>query len=293
MKNQLITLAFLLLTTVLIAQTADQVTTSGEVTYTTKVNIHKMLKGDRSERMKKMLPEFKTIKQVLYFSETETFFKKMKVKEDVVEGDLEGGRGSRFMRMMGGSDNDIYYTNLDDETITEQKDFLGKTFLISDEIEPMNWKLSGEQKTINGYVCQKATLVIPKKKEEAPKKENKAKKDKKGKKAKKEAEGRGKRRNRGPKNVVAWFTSQIPVSAGPSKFAQLPGLVVQVEIDGGNTTIIAENISLKNLEKGTIKAPKKGKKVTRAEFKKIQKEKFEEMRKSRGGHGKGGRMFRH
>ena len=113
MKNQLITLLFLCCTVALFAQTADSdVTTSGEVVYTTKINIHKMLpKDERGDRIRKMMPEHKTLKQVLYFSETATSFKKMKVKEDVVEDDLEGGRGGRFMRMMGGSDNNIFYTN--------------------------------------------------------------------------------------------------------------------------------------------------------------------------------------
>ncbi len=287
--------------------------TEGEIIYVTKVNIHKQLKGDRADEMKKMLPEFQTMKQVLYFNESATLFQKVEEEKDVDEGDLDGNRGRRFMmRMMGGGENDRYYVDLEEETVVQKRDFLGKTFLITDDIEERKWKLTKETKTINGYVCYKAILQIDEKDEEVKdddddKKEeakDEAKKDETGKGGKKEevkkedekeGEGGGRRGgrgrwNQGPKSVVAWYTPSIPVSDGPANYSQLPGMVMQVEIDGSNNVITAETVTLKTLDEGTIEKPTKGKEVTREEFKKIVKEKMDEMRKDRGG---SGRRFRH
>ena len=65
-------------------------------------------------------------------------------------------------------------------------------------------------------------------------------------------------------------------------------MVLEVNIDEGNRVIKAESIDLKELEEGTITKPTKGKKVTQEEFRKIQREKFDEMRKEYGGRGKPG-----
>ena len=253
------------------AQTADKVTNEGEVTYLTTINLHKRIRGDRAEEIKKMVPEFQKMKSVLYFTETEMLYHKLEEEVDVKEEDLQQGRGGFRMRMMGGSADDRFYTNIDEEIVAEKTDFMGKTFLIEGDMKMRQWKLTGEQKTILGYACQKAELVI-----------------KVDTTAKKEEEGRGRRRGpREPRAVTAWFTTEIPVAGGPRNYHQLPGMVLEVDIDNGNQIILAEAVSLKKLEASTIEKPTEGKKVTREEYRKIQKEKMEEMRKEYGGKGKG------
>ncbi|MGB0983790.1 MAG: GLPGLI family protein, partial [Saprospiraceae bacterium] len=263
MKNIITTIFMVFLTIASFAQM------EGEVIYVTTINIHKQLDergGRRAENMKKMLPKTQQIKQVLYFNETESLFKKFVEEKDVDEADIEENRNVNFMmRMMGGGDEDESYTNHDEGTILQKRDFLGKTFLITGEQEERKWKLTGETKKINGYQCMKAELQIeqPQKKE---KKEKKGKEEKKGEEAKKDDRGSRGRGFRKPKNIVAWFTTQIPVSVGPKGFDQLPGLVIQVEIGGQDNLITAETINLKSLEKGTIKKPKGGKEVTQEEY---------------------------
>lgn len=308
--KKLFTLLLVCLTFGMFAQT------EGEIIYKTTINIHKQLKGDRAEDLKKMLPETQSFKHVLYFNDEATLFKKHEEETDVAEEDIDGGsrRGKRMMmRMAGGGQNDQMYVDLEEETVVQQTEFLGKTFLITDDIEERKWKLTKETKKINGYVCYKAILQIekkePKKKPE-PKAEGETQTEDKGdesgkkddakkeeaKKDEGEQEGRGRRGrrggwNRGPKSVVACYTPSIPVAGGPSNFTQLPGMVMQVEIDGTNRVITAEKVTLKTLEEKTIKKPKKGKKVTREEYRKIVKEKMDEMRKERGGRGgRGGRI---
>ena len=283
MKNLLL-LTLILFSCSLIAQTANKVNNEGDVIYVTTMNLHKQVRGDRAEEIKKRIPEFQKMKSILYFSPTEMLYHKLEEDADVKEEDLQegrgGGRGRGFrMRMMGGSADDRFYTNIDDEIVAEKTDFLGKTFLVEGDMKLRQWKLTGEQKTILGYVCQKAELVI--KVDPAPKKE--------------EDDGRGRRRGpRPPKSVSAWFTTQIPVAGGPRDYHQLPGMVLEVNIDNGNQIILAESVNLKKLDKKVITKPTEGKKVTREELKKIQKEKMEELRKERGGkghHGGGGKRI--
>ena len=277
MKNLLL-LALVLFSFSAMSQTANDVTNEGEVVYITTINLHKQLRGDRAEEMKKRIPEFKKMKSVLYFSETEMLYHKLKDDSDVKEEDLQegGGRGRGRMRMMSGSVDDRFYTNIDEEIVAEKIDFMGKIFLIEGDMKLRQWKLTGEQKTILGYVCQKAELVI--KVDETIKKEEK-----------KEEEGRSRRRGpREPKSVAAWFTTQIPIAGGPRDYHQLPGMVLKVDIDNGNQIIQAESVNLKKLDKKIIEQPTKGKKVTREEYRNIQKEKMAEMRKERGGKGHGG-----
>ena len=83
---------------------------------------------------------------------------------------------------------------------------------------------------------------------------------------------------------------QIPVSQGPGEYTGLPGLILEVNAD--KTTVLCTKIVLNPTEKKEIKAPSKGKEVTRKEYNDIVKKKMEEMREMYGGrrgrgHGRG------
>ena len=158
--KKIILFAFLISTTTIFAQTDNAINNQGEIVYITTINLHKQLRGDRAEEIKKIVPEYKKMKHVLYFNETATLYHKKKVEEDVNEADLDQRRGGMRMRMMGGGENDRFYTDLDEETITNQIDFMGKVFLVQDDWETRQWKLTGETKVIADYTCQKAELVI-------------------------------------------------------------------------------------------------------------------------------------
>jgi GLPGLI family protein len=77
-------------------------------------------------------------------------------------------------------------------------------------------------------------------------------------------------------NIEAWFTDAIPVAAGPGAYHSLPGMVLEVDINKGESTFIAKKVELKKVKPTDIKAPTKGEKITQAEFRK----KMEEMMKN-------------
>ena len=90
--------------------------------------------------------------------------------------------------------------------------------------------------------------------------------------------------------ITAWYSPQIPVSAGPDKYYGLPGLIL--EINAGRTTMLCTEISINSDEVLVIDEPNKGKEVSRDEYNDIVKKKSEELRerfRSRGRGGRGGR----
>ena len=84
--------------------------------------------------------------------------------------------------------------------------------------------------------------------------------------------------------VVAWYTTDIPVPAGPDLQGQLPGLILELDVSNGRIITKAVEFSPK-VAANKIKEPKEGKKVTAAEFIEERDKILDEMRKNRAGNG--------
>lgn len=230
---------------------------SGEITYTTKINMHRGIPDDdNGEMIKSMIPEFQSVENTLLFSESESLYK-VKKNEEVDDEPIVEDDGGMHIEIEMGENNDIIYTNLETNEVVEQRDLMGKQFLIKDSIDQTMWKITGEQKVVSGLNCMRAEYF----------------------------------NEEDSTAYIAWFTSQIPISTGPAGFSGLPGLIVYVDINDGEMTISVNNIMMRKLEKKEIQAPKKGKVVSNDEFRKIEEEKMEQMRKQYGGEGGGNVMI--
>jgi GLPGLI family protein len=164
----------------------------------------------------------------------------------------------------GMGDDDITWLNFTEGRKVEQKEFAAKQYLVTDSIRKLNWKLTGESKTMLGYTCQQAVTTRPGKRNVISM-EN-------GVMSRKEIPDTS--------QIVAWFTPAIPVSAGPDFEGQLPGLILQVDING-NTTFKAVEVSQK-VDEAAIKEPKRGKKVTAEEFAKERNKVMDDMQRNGG-----------
>lgn len=242
MKKNWIALAFFsfLLTVAAQAQTME-----GMIVYEMKINLHRNLPPER-ESMKSMIPEFMTQKMELAFNANESVYKPVEDDDDDVQGG--GGRGGmmRWMRNIG-----VTYLNSQTQQWLELREFMGKKFLIEDTLQVRAWKFEDEEKTINGYVCKKATMS-------------------------------DEFMNR-KVNVVAWYADQLLAPVGPDRFHSLPGTVLEVNVDDEFVVFKPFSISTKTPAKSDLKAPSEGKKVTRAEFRKIVEERMKEMGAQGGG----------
>jgi len=89
--------------------------------------------------------------------------------------------------------------------------------------------------------------------------------------------------------IIAWFASDIPVSAGPAEFqGQLPGTILEMDVNNGRQVFKATSISEK-ADLAIIKEPAGKKILTPDEFRKERDKMFEEMQKNNQG---GGRTIR-
>ncbi len=238
------TLALLLLPLATFAQK-----TEGRIFFNETVKLNIELPDDAPEEMKKMLPPEQTNQQVLLFNEHATLYRDLNEKDqkdlDVEHNDGEGGQ----VRIKMMRPQNVLFRDLDNDKVVESREFMGRNFLIKDDVNTRKWKLTGEKKKILDFNCQKAVLVDS------------------------------------TKNVVAWFTTDIPVPAGPETFNGLPGMILELDMDQGKRTYLATNTDFTPLEKETIKVPAKGKECTRAEYDKVVAEKMKEMGAENGGGG--------
>jgi GLPGLI family protein len=93
--------------------------------------------------------------------------------------------------------------------LIQYSEIADEKYIVIDTLRILNWNLDfEEEKTINKYHCNKATVNL-----------------------------------RGI-DFTVWYATEIPVNYGPWKFRGLPGLILQVYDEGLNFEIIAEEISL-------------------------------------------------
>ena len=205
----------------------------------------------------------RTDKFEMNFANGQMIFKPL---EDEIPDDNFGGGGGMVIRTFGGGADDATFCDFDKARKVELREFFDKKFLITDSIRRGNWKLGDETKTILNHTCRKATSQRIGKRMMMSM-DN-------GKMERKEIDDTS--------AIVAWFTTDIPVSAGPEIQGQLPGLILSLETNNGRTVYTAVEISPK-ADLAAIKEPTKGKKVTPEEFTKERNKMMEEMQKNNQG----------
>lgn len=96
--------------------------------------------------------------------------------------------------------------------------FISEKKQIIDNFFDWQWEITNEKREINGYVCTKAISKI------------------------------------NGYNFEAWFTEEIPISAGPEKFDSLPGLILYVNT--GAVELVAKSVKFIdnpiNIQKPTL-----------------------------------------
>lgn len=183
------------------------------------------------------LPKERILTKMLLFNSDYSLYQQDESKKNEAVLQISHS-GVRRMVFVG---NDKTFTDLKNKRKVEQKDFMTRLFLIESDIGNTVWKLTGNTRLILDYTCLEAVTEV---------------KDKK---------------------IRAWFTSSIPVSAGPAGYGDLPGLVLKVDINDGKQTITATVIDLKFNDFGSLVRPREGKKVTSEEYNKIVEEKTKEI----------------
>jgi len=231
----------------------------GTVIYERKINMYRTI---QDEQMRAMIPEFRTSKHMLLFSDSVSVYKAVPDDEapDPFGG---GGGGARVIMRFGGSDGGDLYKNLSQSKSVQTSEMGGKNFLIVDTIQQQPWKIGTETKQILGYTCHKATRKImqasPVMRRMIMSGGGGATQDTTTTQAKPQSK---------EVEVIAWYAENLISPVGPESYGQLPGVILQLDVDNAATVYTATEVK-KTVDQKELKEPKKGKVVTQAEFRKM------------------------
>ena len=221
-------------------------------------------KKQAEARMKQFLEKT----YVLSFNQEESIFKEDEKSGAPTAGGGRGFGGGFASSLASGPE----YKNLKTKSYIQDQEYFGKKFLIKESMEPLQWKMTGESKTIGQYTAFKATTTKVSTDVDFTsmfrRGRNGRTEDKSEEEEEKTVEG------------IAWYTPQVAVSQGPGEYWGLPGLIL--EVSAGNITMICNKIVINPEEKIKIVAPTKGDEVTKEEYNKIVTKKMEEFSNSRG-----------
>ncbi len=128
------------------------------------------------------------------------------------------------------AEKNVIYTDYATGLVTAQKPVFEETFLISDTLRKIKWKITNDLRNIAGFECRKAFGVMD---------------DSIG--------------------IFAFYTDQILISGGPESVQGLPGMILGMGIPRLHTTWFATKVEVLNDTKALV-APVKGKKVDRKSF---------------------------
>ena len=149
----------------------------------------------------------------------------------------------KITRLEIGRDGGVTYKSQADKVYLRETNLLGKQFLITDQLSPINWKLTNETKKIGSYEARKATAAV------------------------------------NNETITAWYTPEIAVSDGPADYYGLPGLIIQLSSE--KKMYNALKVTNEKADYNLIR-PSNGKVVSKAEYLHIRDEKINELRNGNG-----------
>ncbi|WP_271392491.1 GLPGLI family protein [Aequorivita sinensis] len=233
---------------------------SGKAYYKSNTNSGKdysNLPEENRLRFEKMNKELYEKSYMLTFNNNESIYKEEEILKETsmyMQGVLAAMESYSIQSI---------YKNHDTHRIMEEREFLGKKFLIDDTLPKLDWQLEKESKQIGDYIVFKATATrkvdLNDYRAQALKNNDSIKKQKKA-----------------YFMITAWYTPQIPISNGPDEYSGLPGLILELNV--GRTTFLCHKIILSPANDIIIKQPKSGQVVTFDEFDKIAEAKKKELK---------------
>lgn len=165
-----------------------------------------------------------------------------------IETELKGASANQSYWMRMGKENRVIYKDLKEQKLVDSREFMQKQFLIKGFTTSRKWKIGSNQKNILGYHCLEAYCQLD-----------------------------------SVTALKAWFSPQLNISNGPEDYQELPGMILQIDINNGERTITATQIQLDNVDTSVIVPPTKGKEITSHEFEKLREEKIKEISAQRSG----------
>lgn len=244
MNAKLILSATLLLYTI----TAGAQNNNGTVNYETTIALGNLGMENVPAEIAAMLPKETSQKNVLYFNAKHSLYESIRQEDKKPDYSSASDNTNIKISISNTQQEERTYVDISNKKIIEEKELMGKKFLIIDQLQKEKWKMTGRQKMLLNYPLQEAMAI------------------------------------NGKDTTIVWFTSEIPVATGPMGIAGLPGLVLEASV-GSGLVVKATAVKLNENADAKITEPTKGKKVSAEQFKKIAEEKAKEMAQEYEGKG--------
>ncbi len=239
MKKSIVTLA--VLATLFLALPAHiQGQDSGTITYEKVVDFGLKPNGNaRWDNFIADLPKKGTFVYVLSFARDQALFQEDPTQREEQPPTLRRALNGVKLRNEPKPEIKQIFMDFDKGEKTEQLEFMTRSFLVKEKLNENAWKITTNKKKVLDYVCFGAEMQV---------------------------EGG---------TITAWFTSEIPVSAGPDGYHGLPGMILGVEKEG-TMLVLASKVELN--PPSTLNQPSGGQKMSREAFEKTVKEKVKEWK---------------
>jgi GLPGLI family protein len=188
----------------------------GMIEYEVKLNNHKALgEGTWAEMIKDKIPKLSTSYYQLTFDSDKSIYKFDRKDEK---------SKSPFGWQNEGEEN-LWYNDYANYNFVQQKAVFGNTYILTDSLIKIDWKMTNESREIAGFNCRKAVGKLF-----------------------------------DSVYVFAFYTDEITVSGGPMSLHGLPGMIMGITIPRMNCSWVATKLVVNGVNYSSIVAPTKGKK---------------------------------
>ncbi|MES2275540.1 MAG: GLPGLI family protein [Bacteroidota bacterium] len=250
MKKLIILLVTLFIGQQMMAQ-GTHFTFNGTIEFEKTLNMYALIKkemtDDNDSFMQSIFDNYKkTNPQFKKLKSTLTFTKDKALFTPIVD---EGPQNNSFFWSAAptGQQTNTTFTDLTTGLSTTQKKVFEEMFLVKDSTRKINWKITTETRDIAGYTCRRANALVM-----------------------------------DSIYVVAFYTEEIPVSAGPESFTGLPGMILGVALPHDSMTWFATKVTDMTIPENKVVPPVKGKPVNNKQL----RAKLDEAMSNWGGEGR-------
>lgn len=186
----------------------------GMIEYEVKVNNHKALgEGTWAEMFRDKIPKLSTSYYQLTFNVDKSIY--LFNRKDEKTKSPWGNEG----------EDNIWYNDYANEKFVQQKSVFGDTYVLTDSLIKIEWKVTNETREIAGFNCRKAVGKLF-----------------------------------DSVYVFAFYTDEIIVSGGPMGLHGLPGMILGITIPRMFSSWVATKLEINGVNYSNINAPSKGKK---------------------------------
>ena len=186
----------------------------GMIEYEVKVNNHKAMgEGSWAEMFRDKIPKLSTSYYQLTFNTDKSIY--LFNRKDEKTKSPWGNEG----------EDNIWYNDYANEKFVQQKSVFGDTYILTDSLIKIDWKVTNETREIAGFNCRKAVGKLF-----------------------------------DSVYVFAFYTDEITLSGGPMGLHGLPGMILGITIPRMFSSWVATKLEINGVNYSTINAPSKGKK---------------------------------